>query len=130
MNKKLLLAALVLGIFATILAIVSVNTKPQNAGSVTSEYNYKNITSSNASATVPVKVKAGFGTLGSVVVNTTHATIVRVYDSASATTTGTLIASFPASAVVGTYTFDVAVQSGIVLDVPAGFAGNYTVTYR
>ena len=128
MNKKLCLASLVLGIFATGVAFFLTNT--QNAGaSVTSEYMYKNITSANASSTASVAVKAGYGTLGSVVIATTHATIVRVYDG-TATSTGTLIASFPASATVGTYTFDVAVWKGVVLDVPAGYAGNMTITYR
>jgi hypothetical protein len=119
-----------LSIFLTGVLFVKTNTISFGSVSQDGVYNYKNITSANASATVPVKVKAGFGTLGSIVVNTTHATIIRVYDSASATSTGNLIASFPASAVVGTYTFDVAVSNGIVVDVPVGFAGNWTVTSR
>lgn len=94
-------------------------------------YSYKNLTSANASSTAVTTIRSGVGTLGSMVVNTTHATIIRVYDGTTATSSdATLIASLPASAVVGTYTFDVAVKKGIVLDVPAGFDGNYTVTFR
>lgn len=106
--------------------------KPQGFGGVALDgaYAYKNITSADASATVPVQVRGGEGVLGYITVNTTHATIVRVYDGTTATSTGTLIASLPASAVVGTYIYDVAVRNGIVLDVPAGFAGNYTISYK
>jgi hypothetical protein len=128
MNKKLCLVALVLGIFATGVAFFSVNT--QNAGaSVGMEYSYKNITSTNASSTASVSIKSGFGTLGSVIVASSSAAVIRVYDG-TATSTGTLIASFPASATVGTYTFDVAVAKGVVLDVPSNHNGNYTVTFR
>jgi hypothetical protein len=92
-------------------------------------YSFTNITSANASSTSATTVLSKGGTLGSVIINTTHATIIRVYDG-TATSTGTLIASFPASAVVGTYTFDVAVSKGVVVDIPSGFAGNYTITAR
>ena len=105
--------------FGLMLGILAYQNKV-SVGSVVDSgtYSFKNITSTNASATVPVTIRTGRGTLGSIVVNTTHATIIRVYEGV-ATSTGTLIASFPASAVVGTYTFDVAVSNGIVLDIPS-----------
>jgi len=102
-----------------------------NLGAISGQdgYMFKAVSSANASATVPVKVRGGSGVLGSVIVGTTHATAISIYDG-TATSTGTLIASFPASAVVGTYTFDAVVTTGIVLDVPAGYAGVMTVTYK
>jgi len=126
MKNKIAIGSVVVGMFLVALSIFTINST--NA-SVSMEYGYKNITSANASSIAGVAVRSGFGTLGSIVINTTHATIIRVYDG-TATSTGTLIASFPASAVVGTYTYDVSVSKGIVLDVPAGYAGNITVTSR
>jgi hypothetical protein len=106
---------------------------PAKFGGVSNDsgYRYKNITSTDASATIPVEIATSSKAfmLGSIVVNTTHATVIRIYDGI-ATSTGTLIASLPASAVVGNYIYDVNVKKGIVLDVPAGFAGNYTITWK
>ncbi len=55
-----------------------------------------------------------------------------VWDSTAASgTPGTKLATFPKNAVAGTYTYDNrSVTNGIVLDIPAGFNGVYTVTYR
>ena len=128
MNKiAIFISVLVLAVSG----MIFIGSNKNSVGSVVDAgtYSFVNLTSTNASSTAPTLVRSGVGTLGSVVVATTHATIVRVYDG-TATSTGTLIASFPASATVGTYTFDIGVKQGIAIDIPAGFAGNYTVTYR
>lgn len=79
-------------------------------------------------------VKSISGSLGSIVL-TDNATngFIRVYDSSattSATTTLTLIAEVDAAAVENTYVFDVAVGKGVFVDVPTGFDGTFTLTYR
>lgn len=121
-------AIITIGIMIIGYALIS---KDNPTGSVVDAgtYSFKNMTSTNASSTASAVIRSGVGTLGSVIVNTAHATIVRVYDG-TATSTGTLIASFPSSAIVGTYTFDIGVKQGIAVDIPAGFDGNFTVTYR
>ena len=106
--------------------------KSVNLGSVANDgvSYYKNITTSNASTTDPVAVKGGAGVLGSVVIVKTSATALAVYDGNGTTTGATLISTIPASVAAGTYTFDVAVQKGVVLGGSAGFTGDYTITYR
>lgn len=131
MKKYLAISLLSLGIFVTAFSFFTFNTDKAGASVVDSgTYRFKNITSTNASSTAGVSVKSKGGTLGSIVVaSSSPAGVFRVYDGI-ATSTGTLVASFPVSAVAGTYTFDVSVDTGIVLDVPTTFNGNYTVTYR
>lgn len=87
--------------------------------------------STSATANTPIVLKTKAGSLGSVVVQTTSSgAILRLYDSAAATSSSATIASFPTSAGVGTYTFDQTINRGLVLEVPTGFNGIYTITYR
>lgn len=128
--KEILTGVVVIAIAVAIgVTIAPAKTVSESFSGVNETYSFKNITSANASATSPVVVRGGAGTLGSITINTLHATIVRVYDG-TATTTGTLIASIKASTPEQTLNYDVDVTRGIVLDVPTGFAGNYTVTYK
>ena len=131
MNKLTTIVITAIIVAGLIIGGYSLLTGKNPVGSVVDSgtYSFKTMSSANASSTASAVIKSGVGTLGSIIVATTHATIVRVYDG-TATSTGTLIASFPASAVVGTYTFDIGVKQGIALDIPAGFAGSYVVTYR
>lgn len=76
--------------------------------------------------TTTTTLKAGSGVLHSLTINTTAAAAVTVYDSLSGS--GTLIATFPASAVVGTYTYDIEFTTGLTF-VLAG-ASDITVAFR
>jgi hypothetical protein len=116
----------------TLILGVIVISKPSNVnlGSVDGVYAYKNIIASNASTTAAVTVRGGAGVLGSIVVLKTSATALAVYDGAATTTGATLIATLPASIAAGTYTFDVAVKSGVVLAGSVGFTGDYVITTR
>lgn len=100
-------------------------------GSVTNDgvYTNKTLTASNASTTAVVVIRGGSGVFGSMIISSSTGQAISVYDG-TATTTGTLIATFPASATVGTYTFDVSVRSGIVIEGKAGFNGSYVITHR
>jgi len=70
-------------------------------------------------------------TLGSIIITTTDASIVRIMDATSTTDiASTTVAQFQASAGLGTYTFDVALKRGLGIDTVTGFAGKYTATYR
>lgn len=100
---------------------------------VGNDYQSQQITTSNASTT-PLVLKTGGATLGSVVITVpASAGNVKFYNSASttATTSSLLELGFTAAAdVAGTYTFDADFGTGLQLDVPVGFDGQYTVTWR
>lgn len=128
MMKKLSLIALV-----SLVAICGIVFWATNGDSVVGSgyetYSFTNITSTNASATSPVLIRGGAGTLGSVIVASSSGSFLRVYDG-TATTSGTLIATFKASVGEQAFPLDVSVTKGIVLDVPATFNGSYTITYK
>lgn len=128
MNKvKLTIAGILVAIASWLLG----GSTAPNLGSIGSRdaYSYKSVIA--GSATVPVVIATGSDRiLGSIIIGTTHATAIRIYDSASATSSSSLIGTLKASIVEGTYTFDTAMRNGIVLDVPAAYAGTLTVTYK
>lgn len=103
-----------------------------------SEYNSTQITSTNASSTATTQVKSITGTLGSVVVTDAGDTFssypsLTIYDATStmATSTATVLAKFSTTTMtLGTYSFDTAFSYGLKAEVPAGFDGIYTLTWR
>jgi len=77
----------------------------------------------------------GSVTLGSVVIASTTAHAMSIYNATSSAavvdgTYGTLITTIPALAPQGTYTYDIEMNAGLVLDLAAGFGGDYVFTYR
>jgi hypothetical protein len=84
-------------------------------------FKYKNL--SGAATTV---VKTGRGTLHSIVIVTTAAAAVTVFDNTAGS--GAVIATFAASAALGTYLFDLEFKTGLTL-VLAG-ASELVVTYE
>jgi len=116
---------------------LSVNRKVDPTfGSVVVGNDYKSseLTSANASGTTAKLLKTGGGSLGSVVI-TVPASAGNVvfynYASTTATSSAATMFSFTAAAdVAGTYTFDTEFTTGLSVEVPAGFDGRYTVTYR
>jgi hypothetical protein len=106
----------------------------QSLGSIEtgSEYLSTVITSADVGTT---SVKSVFGAVGSVVVTdvSTDVGTLKFFDTASSTIATTSLTAFievDTAAVENTYTFDVSANSGIYLEVPTGFDGNLTVTYR
>lgn len=73
-------------------------------------------------------------TLGSVVIASTTDNIMAIYNATSSDAVingdGTLITTFPVNAPQGTYTFDIILSAGLVLDLAAGFGGDFVVSYR
>ncbi len=108
--------------------------KVEGSVAISNGYTYRNITSANASSTAPVVIKAqGSTILGSVIIASSSPATnlpIRIYDGRTATSTGTLITSIRGGVAEQTITFDVNAIYGIVVDVPAGFNGNYTFTFR
>src|SRR3990167_203899 len=84
-------------------------------------------------------IKTGTGALGSVVILGANTGIINFYDATTTsvdkrtgnTATSTiLIASFPASVVAGTYTFDIEVKNGLLLDIDSVSIATSSITYR
>lgn len=76
-------------------------------------------------------VGSGDNTLGSVVVASSSATAFYVWNATSTSDiASTSLGSFVASPANGTYTFDVVAPRGLIVDMPAGFNGSYTITFR
>lgn len=86
-------------------------------------------------------IRAGYGVLGSVVITKSNVAALNIYDATTTditqrtgnlATTTILIASFPPSATVGTYVFDVQFTRGLIVETPS--AGNVvassTITWR
>lgn len=71
-------------------------------------------------------VKSGRGTFGAIVINTTAAGAITIYDSLTAT--GTKIATFPSSAVVGRYEFNCRFLIGLCIVTAA--ASDITATWE
>ncbi len=127
--EKLLLAGAIILTVIGISLLVSNSRADVNLGNAESAFTYKTLTSSNASTTAEIDVRGGAGVLGNIVISTPSATTLSVYDG-TATSTGALIATFSASAPRGTYEFNSAVKSGIVVQGVAGFDGVFTINYK
>ena len=143
--KKILLITLII-VLAAIGVGYLVSTNVVDASIQDGEaYNYTRVTNLNAS-TSPQIIKAGNGTLGSIVVSSTTVGTLNVYDGTKmdvktllgastgqtyATTTATsTMALMGASIAAGTYTFDVAFTNNLVIMPSVDFYGSYTITWR
>ncbi len=102
------------------------------AGSVGAGYAYKHITSADASSTVGTVVKGGFGELGTLTINSATATSpVIIYDGATTATSGlNVIAKIGETQAGGSYIYEVSVNKGVVVEVPATFTGDLTFSVR
>lgn len=138
--KKLEKILLAFGITLTIFALVLVATRNQTKivdASVAFGNDYHSTTTVVAitGGALPrySLLQLGPGTFGSLVITGANTGIINVYDgtttsnhSDSATTT---IATFPASAGTGTYTFDAQYYKGLIVEI-IGVAPTSTITYR
>lgn len=78
----------------------------------------------NSATTTTIKSRSGI--LKNIIINTTAAGAITVYANTAAS--GSIIAIFPSSAVVGTYTYDARFSIGLTIVTAA--ASNITVTYE
>lgn len=102
-------------------------------GSVVQSSEYHSTTTS-ATFSDLVVLKSGPGALGSAVITVTGTAPMTFYDATSTVTNtewaSTTLASFNASPTVGTYTFDVIFQKGLLVDYGAGTIPTTTITWR
>lgn len=80
----------------------------------------------NITSTTTTTVKSGSGILRRITINTTAAGAITVYDNTAAS--GTKIATFPSSAVVGTYEYGVRFTTGLTIVTAA--ASDITVAWE
>lgn len=114
--------------FAYLLISVKDN---QTLGAAEGAYEYKHYTSTSASSTAGTVVRGGRGELGTVTINTTSAQIIKLYDGATTATSGLpVIATIKASVAEQTFVYDVALKNGLVVELPASYAGSITIGVR
>lgn len=129
-NKILLsLSAVVLVCAISLFALRQEPVEPAFGSVVVgNEYNATNTASMSAGM---VQLRTGQSTLGSVVVASSSGTTFQVWNATStldiASTTPVNFVAAPAN---GTYTFDATFERGIILELPTGYNGAYTVTWR
>jgi hypothetical protein len=115
---------------AVVAASVLVVRQDVALGSVVVGNEY-NATNTATMAAGPRLLRTGPSVLGSVVVSSSSATTFKVWNATStldiASTTPVQFVASPAN---GTYTFDASFERGIVVELPAGYNGSYTVTWR
>lgn len=135
LKNKVVAGLVVCSLLAVAVLLALVTRQEVSLGSVVvgNDYQGRQITSSNASTT-PLVLKTGAGSLGSVVITVPASSgNLKLYNSASttATTSASLMLGFASSSdVAGTYTFDAEFTTGLQIDVPVGFDGQYVVTWR
>ena len=143
LNYKNILAVAFLLIAVTLAMLVL--QAPRNAGASIRVGDEMFATSTAASAvygatiTGDTLIKTGTGALGSVIITGANTGIINFYNATTSnvsartgnTATSTiLLASFPASAAAGTYTFDVVYTTGLLVELESGLMATSTITYR
>ena len=139
---KILAALAALTIAMTALVAMQVQNLSLSSVSVTSEYTSTSTALSavyGAHTSTEFLIKSGRGTFGSFVITGAETGVVNFYDAtttditlrdSSKATSTLLMASFPASTVVGTYVFDVIFRDGLLMFVEQGNMPTTTITWR
>jgi hypothetical protein len=126
-----------IGVAVIVILSILLPTKNQNSsklGAIGEAY------SATSTASFPIApnsfrlIKAGYGTLGSVVITTNTIGQIELYD-ATTTVNGsvygtTTLAKFGPSATTNTYTFDVAFSTGLLVVNPTGNLASTTITWK
>jgi len=111
--------------------IANVADKEVNTGSVGVSSEYFSTTTVSTSAGTHWLARGGSCTFGSVVVASSSATTLTLWNATSTTdSASTTIATLKAAISEGTFTFDTVCDRGLVVETPTGFNGVYVVTYR
>ncbi len=113
------------------------NNIQQTYGSVSLANEYKSTTTATmngsgaTTARTQISIQSGESVLGSVVVSSTTNATFKIWNATSTTDIASTTAlTFSASPANGTYTYDVSLTRGLILEFPSGFLGSYTITFR
>ena len=117
--------------------LIGTYKNPKNVGSITTGQEYNATTTRMSGSWIDATIKRGYGSLGSVIITSAGDANFILLDATTtanridnfATSTKTL-ATFPANAAVGTYTFDVTFTDGLTREVVTGDNGTTTITFR
>lgn len=136
---KLIATAFVSLAIIAALAFISISFTPLfSSASVVVGNEYNATTTYSGKTPAVVRLKSGFGTLGSVVITGDNTGQIFLYNAttsninlrAPSKATSTLeLAVIPASTPEGTYTYDVSFSDGLLL-VTTNAAASSTITYR
>ena len=136
MNKLSLVLG---GVLLALVAFIGGNKLEQqavqeaNIGSVSRTSEYYVTSTVAGQAAYKYKIASTTAVLGSVVITSSTASAIWVYNwdgIGTMTASGTLVAYFPTNLAAGTYTFDVLMSKGIYTSTTAANTGNYAVTFR
>ena|ERR1035437_785151 len=131
LSKILLSAAVALSLVACVIALRT--TGGTVLGSVNTGNEYHSTSTSAGFVNYSV-LQSGNGTIGSVVITMTGTGTIDLYDATSTVTNAawatTTLAHFGASPTVGTYTFDVIFQKGLLVQFGTGTIASTTITYK
>lgn len=96
-----------------------------------SSHKVRYITSADANSTVVVRTKGtdNNGVLRKIVIGTTSAHALGIYNGITAASPSILIGTLKASIVEGTYEFDVECSQGIAISVPSGYIGTASIIF-
>lgn len=135
-NRPFVAAVLILGVLVIGLFFAFNRPMTVEGGSLEGDYATTTL-STSASATAKSMLKNAPGALGNVVISSSSPVtvypLVTIYDATStmATSTSRILARFGGvNQQHGTYIFDAAAIYGIAVEVPVGFDGAYTITWR
>jgi hypothetical protein len=133
-SSNLLFAfGLFLILMAVVVAIATSSPLPR-LGSVVSTGEYNSTSTDYMAAGKNTVTSNRVTTLGSVVITGVSTTTVdfTIWDAASSSVDSgsSTVAVIKGGTAAGTYTFDVSLLRGLIVDKPTGFDGKYTVTYR
>lgn len=126
-------------IFGWLIGLIPTSEEEGNLGSVTVGNEYNATSTPSDALQADGQIDKGSGTLGSVVITSAGDMIISLLDAtttdatirpAGQKATSTIEIARINTATVGTYTFDVNYNVGLLLDVVSGTTGTTTITYR
>ena len=133
-----IIIALIITVIITASVVILVGKKDAPLGSVSRSSEYHATTTSSVRFQPETLLLTGNGTLGSVVITGAAAGVMNLYDATTSNidlrtnnlaTTSIYVASFPASAAAGTYTFDRILIRGLYVSI-IGTMPTSTITWR
>lgn len=134
LHKVLLAAALAFSLVGLVVLTIQ-NPVSDTLGSVARGGEYQATTTSTMGTNKHQLIQSAYNsssvTLGSIVVASTSATTIKIWNATSTTDiASTTLGTLKASVAEGTYTFDLILTRGLILEIPTGFNGNYIITHR
>lgn len=131
MKKTLLIILSVIILGVIVISALEIGRTSQAPGSVGVGNEYSATSTATMTTVMNTILVNRPVTLGSIVIASSSSKTLTIWNATSTIdTASTSVAVFKANTVEGTYTFDVSLPRGLIIQTPAGFDGSYTITYR